>query len=79
MELAKAKLNSWYSINKIEHNEETAVLESRLMAHGFIPGEKIMVKRMAPIFKDPILVQIGNSQLALTKSEARLIHVNSLD
>lgn len=75
MNLANAKLNNWYFIKEVEgegHN-----LHSRLMAFGFIPGERVMVKRVAPIFKDPLLVQIGNSQMALTVDEAMNIILDS--
>lgn len=68
MRLANAKLNNWYFIKEIEDSGD--MLHSRLMAFGFIPGERVMVKRLAPIFKDPMLVQIGNSQMALTLNEA---------
>lgn len=77
MELSKAQPGSWYTIREV--GPENQDLESRLLAHGFVPGEKIMVKRYAPIFKDPILVQLGHSQLALTKSEANSIRLLQLD
>ena len=77
MELSQAKVNNWYSIKCIDGNNKD--LESRLFAHGFVSGEKILVKRFAPIFNDPMLVQIGSVQLALTIFEAKNIQILKLD
>lgn len=80
MELVTAKKESWYSIKEIKGlNEPGDQLYSKLLAHGFIPGERIMIKRFAPIFKDPILVQVGNTQMAITKTEAQNIILKQLE
>ena len=50
-------------------------VESRLMHLGFIPGEEIMVKRKAPIFHEPLLVEVRGRPVALNKLEASLIKV----
>jgi Fe2+ transport system protein FeoA len=77
VELASAEINNWYTIKELRGSCDE--LHSKLMSHGLIPGETVMVKRFAPIFKDPILIQIGNTQLALTKTEAMNIILNKLD
>jgi Fe2+ transport system protein FeoA len=42
---------------------------------GFINGAKVTVKKKAPIFKEPILVEVRGRMIALTLSEAALVQV----
>ena len=42
------------------------------------PGARIMLKRKAPLFFDPLLVQVELSQFALSKNEAKAIEVGEL-
>lgn len=68
---AKLKVTSFHSDDLISLND----LESRLMLLGFIHGEIITIKKKAPIFKEPLLVEVRGRMVALTKSEAQLVDV----
>lgn len=68
---AKLKVTSFHSDDHVFLND----LESRLMLLGFIHGEIITIKKKAPIFKEPLLVEVRGRMVALTKSEAQLVDV----
>ncbi|MDP7319544.1 MAG: FeoA family protein [Bacteriovoracaceae bacterium] len=76
MVLSEAKKGQWYIIEEVDTASSHA--GSRYYQLGIIAGEKVMLKRCAPIFKDPLLIQISDSQLALTKAEAALIKIKAL-
>lgn len=47
----------------------------RLAHLGFLPGQRIRVKHVAPLITEPILVGVSQSQIALTRQEAALVSV----
>ena len=55
--------------------EDISDIESRLMHLGFVDGAKIVVKRKAPFFKEPLLVEVRGRLIALSKAEAELVTV----
>ncbi|PIE98216.1 MAG: iron transporter FeoA [Treponema sp.] len=57
-------------------NLEGAALQ-RVLAMGFLPKLKIKVLRNAPLF-DPLEVLINKTMVAIRRSEAALIEVESL-
>lgn len=59
----------------IHHDGEISDIESRLMHLGFIDGETIQVTKKAPLFKEPLLVEVRGRSVALSFSEAELIRV----
>ena len=59
----------------IHEEKEISDIESRLMHLGFIHGEVIRVTRKAPLFKEPILVEVRGRMVALSADEANLIKV----
>ena len=60
-------------------NDHSGKVDERVilrLAHlGFLPGQRINVKHVAPIVAEPILVGVSQSQIALTRQEAALISV----
>jgi Fe2+ transport system protein FeoA len=54
---------------------EFSDLESRLMHLGFIAGEEIRITRKAPLFKEPLLVEVRGRAVAMTFDEAGLVSV----
>lgn len=50
-------------------------IESRLMHLGFTDGQTIVVKKKAPLFQEPILVEVRGRSVALSLSEAMLVEV----
>jgi len=74
MKLSEALKNLTYTISNITCDDGD--LLARLHALGFTPGTQLMIKRWAPIFRDPILVQLGDSQIAISKTEAQMILLN---
>jgi Fe2+ transport system protein FeoA len=59
----------------IHDEREFSDIESRLMHLGFFHGEVITVSRKAPLFKEPLLVEVRGRSVALSYSEAELIKV----
>lgn len=49
----------------------------RLEELGFIPGEPVMVLRRGPGGREPLAVQVGDSQFALRLVEAQCIEVEA--
>ena len=49
----------------------------RLEELGFIPGEPVMVLRRGPGGREPLAVQVGDSQFALRLVEAQCIEVET--
>jgi Fe2+ transport system protein FeoA len=76
MTLNQATKKKWYSINSISEMDDE--LQSRFIKLGFIPGAKVMLKRSAPIFRDPLLFQLEDSQIALTREEAKIIKIEEI-
>ena len=76
MLLSKSDKNKWYQVSEI--SSEDSDLEFRFYKMGIYPGARIMLKRSAPIFKDPVLIQVELSQFALSKKEAQAIKVGEL-
>lgn len=67
----KLVVRSFHPGDLREHSD----LESRLMHLGFFEGETIRVLKRAPIFKEPLLVEVRGRMVALSKSEAALVKV----
>lgn len=59
----------------IYEEREISDIESRLMHLGFIFGEKIRVTKKAPLFKEPLLVEVRGRSVALSFDEANLVRV----
>ncbi|GGF28877.1 FeoA family protein [Echinicola rosea] len=57
-------------IDKILPSELTL----NLMEMGFLPGKRISLLQRAPL-KDPMAFRLGNTVIALRKTEAQLIEV----
>ncbi len=76
MTLDKAVKKKWYMINSLE--ETSGDLNSRFNKLGFIPGVKVILVRKAPLFCDPLLFQIEDNQIALTKVEAQQIKIKEM-
>ena len=74
MNLSQLIKNRTYVISKINDADEQTL--KRYFQLGIVPGTEIILKRKAPIFRDPIVFQIENSQVVLTKKEASLVEVH---
>ncbi len=77
MNISQAPLHQSLVVSSFnpEESYDLNEIESRLMHLGFIFGEKIIVKKKAPFFKEPILVEVRGRMIALTNSEASLVKV----
>ncbi len=73
MNLSQTRKHIKYIIKSINAPDE--VIQTRFFQLGFNEGSLIYLKRKAPIFGDPMLFEIGESQVALTKAEACFIEV----
>ena len=54
---------------------EFSDIESRLMHLGFMDGETIRITKKAPLFKEPLLVEVRGRSVALSFAEAELVTV----
>lgn len=59
-------------------NRDLNDLESRLMHLGFFAGQVIMITKKAPLFKEPLLVEVRGRMVALSFEEAGLVDVEVL-
>lgn len=74
MNLNQTRKHIRYVIKSINAPDET--IQTRFFQLGFNEGSSIYLKRKAPLFGDPLLFEIGESQVALTKMEASFIDVD---
>ena len=77
MTISEAPLHSILKVSSFDSDGpgELTDIQSRLMLLGFIHGEKIIIKKKAPIFQEPILVEVRGRMIALTKNEASMVTV----
>jgi Fe2+ transport system protein FeoA len=77
MTINEAPLNRKLTVLSFSDKEERDLndLESRLMHLGFLSGHTVQVKRKAPLFQEPLLVEVRGRQVALSREEARLVNV----
>lgn len=74
MNLSQLIKNRTYIISQIKDAHEHLV--KRYFQLGLVPGAEIILKRKAPIFRDPIIFQVEGAQVVLTKAEASLVEVH---
>ncbi len=75
MILTEAQNKISYEITEVDLKDLDENSISKLLHFGFVEGERIKLITKVPIFKEPLLVEIRGSQIALTKREARLITI----
>ncbi len=77
MTINQAPMNTKLIVRSFPNHEvrEFTDLESRLMHLEFIHGEIIRITRKAPMFKEPLLVEVRGRSVALTSEEAALVLV----
>jgi Fe2+ transport system protein FeoA len=80
MTINQAPMNANLVVRSFHSDEERELsdLESRLMHLGFLHGEVIRVTRKAPLFKEPLLVEVRGRCVALSFDEASLVAVEVL-
>jgi Fe2+ transport system protein FeoA len=61
-----------FSVHEVR---EFSDVESRLMHLGFLEGELIKVKKKAPFFNGPLLIEVRGRSVALSFAEAELVKV----
>ena len=76
MTLDKAKLNRNYKISAIKIDD--VLVQTRCFQFGMNLGATIKVKRRAPIFKDPLLIEVDGCQVAISKDHAIAIEVEEV-
>lgn len=77
MTINEAPLERRLSITSFNDDYSAGIsdIESRLMHLGFIHGATIEIKKKAPFFKEPLLVEVRGRLVALSRSEAGLVRV----
>jgi Fe2+ transport system protein FeoA len=76
MKLNLATKNTTYKITEVLSKDPLIVTYFNNL--GVLTGTELSMLRKAPWFKDPILFQVEDSQIALTKKEASLIEVEEV-
>ncbi len=79
MNLFQLQKNTPARITEVLSNASDDTLAKRLEDVGFVPGERLRVVAKAPLWKDPILVEIGFTRFALRKNEAARILVHPIE
>jgi Fe2+ transport system protein FeoA len=63
-----------------DHEErDMSDIESRLMHLGFIHGAMVRLIRKAPLFREPLLVEVRGRSIALSSEEAELVLVEVME
>ncbi len=77
MTLDSAPLHSFLTVTSFnsQGSQEISDIESRLMHLGFIFGARIKVTKKAPLFQEPLLVEVRGRHVALSQAEAKLVEV----
>ena len=75
MKLAQAIKNVVYRITAIEREAASEIFSKKLFHLGVMEGVEVVLKHKAPIFGNPLLIEIDSLQIAMTKSEANLISI----
>lgn len=77
MTLVEAALNSRLRVVSFpdENTAELSDLESRLIHLGFHFGEVVRVMKRAPLFQEPLLVEVRGRMVAMSKEEASMVQV----
>jgi Fe2+ transport system protein FeoA len=80
MTINQAPLNARLVVRSFPGHDDREIsdLESRLMHLGFLHGEVIRVTRKAPLFREPLLVEVRGRSVALSSEEAGLVEVEVL-
>ena len=65
MKLVNAKRGKTYKIESI--SETTPDVLSMLQQQGLIPGEEVRFIQSAPLFKDPLLIEVHGCQMAISR------------
>lgn len=68
-------VRSFRSTDEREYNE----IESRLMHLGFLDGQTVIVVKKAPLFQEPLLVEVRGRMIALSKDEAAMVEVEVME
>lgn len=78
MNINQAPLNQRLVVRSFSQEDENRSLsdvEARLMYLGFIAGQIIKVRKKAPVFNGPLLVEVRGRQVALSLAEAGMVEV----
>ncbi len=75
MKLSELKENQMARVVKIDNSLKS--LKKRLSDLGFVKGEEIEIKRIAPL-GDPIEISLKGYSLSLRKKEAEKIEVEKI-
>ena len=77
MTINQAPMNTRLTVRSFADHEvrDFSDIESRLMHLGFVHGEYIKITKKAPVFKEPLLVEVRGRSIALSFSEAEMICV----
>ncbi len=76
----EAPLNRRLIVRSFHTSEERdySEIEARLMLLGFLEGQIVIVAKKAPLYKEPLLVEVRSRMIALSCAEASLIKVEVL-
>lgn len=77
MTINEAPLNKKLTVLSFSDEEERNLndIEARLMHLGFLAGHTIRITRRAPLFKEPMLIEVRGRLVALSREEAMLVTV----
>ncbi len=76
MNLTSIEKNRTYTISKLNVEDETVLIQLKNLK--LLEGASVKLIRKAPWFKDPLIVEIENSQIVISANEASLVEVSEV-
>jgi len=62
-------------VESVHDRQPNDAIARRLRELGFVSGEEVTVLAVGPIWREPLLVQVGYTRFALRRSEAARVQV----
>lgn len=66
-------------VESVEDRHPNDAIARRLRELGFVNGEEVTVLATGPIWREPLLVQVGYTRFALRRAEAARVQVRAVE
>ena len=75
MTLDLANINQTYRISSLNIDDQEVL--TRMAQFGLNQGAVVRLMRRAPLFNDPLLIEVGGGQIVISKDQAKAIGIES--
>ncbi len=76
MNLTTIEKNQNYLISKLNVEDESILIQLKNLK--LLEGAKVKLIRKAPWFRDPLVIEVENSQVVISANEAALVEVSKV-